>query len=86
MILKFSEKANKDLKKIDKAEIDKIRKKINSYIRNPLSIEVTKLKGYEDLYRIRQGNYRIVFKVIDKKIKVMYVMRIQHRKNIYNDL
>lgn len=86
MILKFSNKAEKDLKKIEKSEVQKIRKKIDDYIKNPLSIEITKIKGYEDLYRIRQGDYRILFKVIDGSIKIMHIMRIQHRKEVYKDL
>lgn len=86
MILKFSNKAEKDLKKIEKLEVEKIREKINYYMKSPLSVEVTKLKGYEDLYRIRQGNYRIIFKVINDIIQVMYIVRVQHRKEVYKDL
>jgi len=86
MILKFSDNAVKDLKKIEKQEAERIRKKINDYIKSPLSVEIIKLKGYEDLYRIRRGDYRIVFKITDNQIKVMYIMRIQHRREVYNDL
>lgn len=86
MILNFSDKAEKDLNKVEKSEAKKIKEKIDQYIKSPLSVKVKKLKGYQELYRIRQGNYRILFKIIANEIKIMYIMRIQHRKEVYKDL
>ena len=86
MILKISNKAEKDIAKLDKSETQKIRRKIDEYIKSPLSVEITKLKSFDDYYRIRQGDYRIVFRIINNSIKIMYIMRIQHRREIYRDL
>jgi mRNA interferase RelE/StbE len=42
-----------------------------------------KLKGnYEDLYRIRIGDYRIIYSIEDK-IQVVDIRQIGHRKDIY---
>ena len=50
---------------------------------NPRPDRVKKLKGIsEDLYRIRQGNYRVVY-AIDDKVKIVDIRQIGKRKDIY---
>lgn len=41
-----------------------------------------KLAGYTNRYRIRQGNYRIVY-LIDDETRVVTVYRIGHRRDVY---
>ncbi|MCX7052695.1 MAG: type II toxin-antitoxin system RelE/ParE family toxin, partial [Proteobacteria bacterium] len=41
-----------------------------------------KLAGYDDRYRVRQGNYRIVY-AIDDKASYVTIYRIGHRKDVY---
>jgi mRNA interferase RelE/StbE len=53
---------------------------------NPLADEARprgseKLAGYDDRYRIRQGNYRVVY-LIDDKRKAVTIYKIGHRKDI----
>ena len=43
---------------------------------------VKKLTGAEDLYRIRVGNYRVVYQIQDNCLIVL-VVRIGHRKDVY---
>jgi mRNA interferase RelE/StbE len=43
---------------------------------------VKKLAGAEDLYRIRVGDYRVVFQIQDDRLMVL-VVRIGHRKDAY---
>lgn len=52
---------------------------------NPRPPKVKKLKGMDNLYRVRVGNYRIVYTVEDQKM-VILVVRIAHRKDIYKRL
>ena len=40
-----------------------------------------KLGGYKDIYRVRVGNYRIVYKQFKNRI---YIVLIGHRKEVYN--
>lgn len=44
-----------------------------------------KLQGMKNLYRIRTGDYRIVYCVEDDKLVVL-VVRIAHRKKVYKNL
>jgi mRNA interferase RelE/StbE len=41
-----------------------------------------KLAGYDDRYRVRQGNYRIVYAIDDKAGQVT-VFKVGHRKDVY---
>jgi mRNA interferase RelE/StbE len=50
---------------------------------NPRPAGVKKLKGNnEDLYRIRSGDYRVVYSIEDE-IRVVDIRKIGHRKDIY---
>ena len=86
MILRFTKKAEKDLLKINREDALRIKNKINQYIKTPLGVDITKLEGYPDYYRIRQGNYRIVFTVLGNEIKIMQILSIKHRREVYKDL
>jgi mRNA interferase RelE/StbE len=64
------------------------RKRITSAIEglshNPRPVGVEKLAGVE-LYRIRVGNYRIIYEILDDKLLVT-VIRIGHRREVYRRL
>ena len=67
----------------------KIQSQIISVLRklgsNPRPSQAKKLIGMEDLYRIRAGDYRIVYKIQNKKL-IVIVVRIAHRKEVYKKL
>jgi mRNA interferase RelE/StbE len=52
---------------------------------NPRPPQAKKLEGVEGLYRFRSGDYRIVYLIEDDKLIVL-VVRIGHRKEIYQEL
>ena len=64
----------------------KIRSRLLAKIRllgdNPLPDGVKKLKGYEDTYRIRVGNYRIIYEIKDREMVVLILSSV-HRKDVY---
>lgn len=74
--------AEKSLKKIPKKDILKIVEAIQILGITPFPEGCRKLRGEEDVYRVRQGNYRIIYEVIDNKLIVL-VLKIGHRKDIY---
>ena len=49
---------------------------------DPRPKQAKKMAGMNDLYRVRAGDYRIVYTIINKKLLVL-VVRIAHRKEIY---
>ena len=50
--------------------------------RSKTELAARKLRGYKDLWRIRVGNYRVVY-IIDDDRKMVSVTRIAHRKDVY---
>ena len=52
---------------------------------NPRPAKATKLKGLDELYRVRVGNYRIVYTIEDQKLLIL-IVRIAHRKDVYKRL
>ena len=59
-----------------------IVKHLVELINNPLPNGCKKLSGYEDIYRIRVGIYRIVYRIEDDVLYIE-VIKIAHRKDVY---
>lgn len=74
--------AEKSFAKLNKSEQIKILKALESLENNPRPKGVKKLKSSLSLYRIRTGNYRIIYS-IDNDIVLITVVKIGHRKEIY---
>jgi len=73
--------AKKDLDKLPKKNFTQIKDKILMLGKEPRPHGVLKLTGDEG-YRMRSGNYRILYRIDDKK-KVIYLYRIKHRREVY---
>ena len=74
-----SSRAKKELKKITKIDQIAIAGKISSLVENSIINEV-KLSGFKDIFRVRVGNYRIVYKKTSQEI---HIVLIHHRKDVY---
>lgn len=75
--------ALKQLQKISQKEAERIKNAIDSLAENPRPSGVKKLKGVsETLYRIRSGDYRVIY-TIDDGIKIVDIRQIGNRKDIY---
>jgi mRNA interferase RelE/StbE len=73
--------AQKQIMKLDKKVIPLIKASIADLADNPRPYGYKKLKG-EDAYRIRVGDYRIIYEIDDGKI-IVTVVSVGHRKDIY---
>jgi len=75
--------AEKQLKKLPKKDQSKIADKLQSLSSNPKPSEVKLLKGkLAPYYRIRSGDYRVIYAIEDDKLVVL-VVKISHRKEVY---
>lgn len=79
--LKFKHSATKSLKKIPITDRERIMKRILELRADPLPVSSIKLSN-EGAYRIRQGNYRIIYTVVHDVLQIE-IIRIGHRRNIY---
>jgi mRNA interferase RelE/StbE len=73
--------AEKELSKIPKKILRQVVTKIQNLADEPRPMGAEKLSG-EEKYRIRQGDYRIVYS-IDDKLRVIDVVRVGHRREVY---
>ncbi len=81
----ISSSAKKELKKLRKEVIENIIPMIFELAENPRPQGCKKLKGYADAYRIRIGDYRVVY-TIQEDVLVVTVVAVRHRKEAYDDL
>jgi mRNA interferase RelE/StbE len=77
----FRESVWKELQKVPKTDLKKIISRIEQLGTDPRPMGCEKLTGQE-LYRIRQGNYRIVYSIRDNELTV-WVVKVGHRKDVY---
>ena len=74
--------AKKDLDAIKGKMLDRLEDAILKLELNPRPTGSKKLKGKEDLFRLRAGNFRILYVVDDAKKRVL-VYRVAHRREAY---
>jgi mRNA interferase RelE/StbE len=79
--LLIEKQVHKQLDKIPSPDYEKIKTAIVELAINPRPTGYKKLKG-RDGYRIRQGNYRIVYEIQDQILTVL-ILAAGHRKDIY---
>jgi len=77
----FRESVEKDLNTIPKKELKRILRRIKMLEDNPRSQGCEKLTGQER-YRVRQGQYRIVYSIQDDELSV-WIVKVGHRKEVY---
>ncbi|HUY84991.1 MAG TPA: type II toxin-antitoxin system RelE/ParE family toxin [Candidatus Dormibacteraeota bacterium] len=84
--VKIKNSAQKEIRKLPSKELRaKVISIINGLYINPVPDEAKKIKGSNNIYRIRQGTYRIVYQIHKKELLIM-VIRVRHRKDAYKNL
>jgi mRNA interferase RelE/StbE len=78
----FAASARKELTGLPPDVIARLLPKIRELARNPRPAGCKKLHGYKNRWRIRAGNYRVVY-AIDDTGKSVDITRIAHRKEVY---
>jgi mRNA interferase RelE/StbE len=79
--LDFSKQALKELEKINEPFYSNIKEAIFNLTENPRPNGYKKLKG-RDGYRIRIGNYRVIYDIFDTEL-IIEIVTLGHRKDIY---
>lgn len=79
----FSRSAHKELEALSNPLLQRIFTKIENLSGEPRPSGCTKLQGFSDLWRIRIGDYRVVYS-IDDNSKTIDIIRIRHRREVYD--
>ena len=80
--IEWKKSTRKDLRKLPSNAADKIIEAVENLAKNPFPHGVEKLSGSEHAYRIRLGDYRIVYEVVTES-KLVEIQRVRHRKDVY---
>lgn len=78
-------KAEKILRRLDGDTLERIRQAIRKLAIDPRPTGMKKLAGYENLFRIRVGDWRIIYAIEDDQLIVL-VLEISPRGGAYRDL
>ena len=71
----------KDLRPIPNKDVKRILQRIEQLAQDPRPPGSEKLSG-EEKYRVRQGNYRILYRIEDE-ILTVFIVKIGHRRDVY---
>ncbi|MGD9506388.1 MAG: type II toxin-antitoxin system RelE/ParE family toxin [Syntrophobacteraceae bacterium] len=80
----LSRSVEHDVRKIGKATLGRILQAIRDLSKDPFPKGCRKLKGAESSYRIRIGDYRVLYEV-DSTERLVSVLHIRHRKDAYRE-
>jgi len=84
--LEIAKSVEKDLRKIPVNMHEAFFTEIENLATNPFpKSRYKKLKGTENSYRLRVGNYRILYEV-DSYVMLLTIYRIRHRKDSYRNM
>lgn len=81
--IEWKRSAVKELKHLPKQEIARMLEAVERLARDRYPSGVRKLAGSEHSYRIRVGDYRIIYNILSKTL-IIEIIRVGHRKNVYD--
>jgi mRNA interferase RelE/StbE len=80
----FSRSARKELEKLPPQSLERIFQKIEFLAAQPRPAGCKKLKGGQNLWRIRVGDYRVIYSLNDAR-QTVDVIAVRHRSEAYRD-
>lgn len=83
--IEFSPKAEREFKKLPRPVQVRLKTRIDVLAEEPLPPGAEKLSGEDRLFRIRVGDYRIIYANEDEVLLVL-VVKVGHRRDVYRGL
>ena len=80
--IEWKNSALKELQKLPRQVIPKIVAAVGDLSKDPYPQGVKKLVSSEHTFRIRAGDYRVIYEIFENKL-VIEIIRVRHRKDIY---
>ena len=74
--------AERELRQLPKETIAKLLFLAESLVINPFPSGVKKMQGAQNTYRVRSGNYRLIYEVKGNELLIQ-VIRVGHRQDVY---
>ena len=80
--IEWKKSALRELKRLDREVVPRIVAAVDSLSSQPLPSGVTKLQGSQRTYRIRVGDYRVIYELYESRL-VVEIVRVRHRRDAY---
>ena len=80
--VEISRTAERQLKRLSQGERQRIARTVAMLAIEPRPRGARKLAGYDDVFRVRTGRYRVIYSVEEDRLVVL-VLKIGHRKDVY---
>ncbi len=81
----FRPAAARSLRKLPRPAVERIKVALQGLCQNPRPSGVKALSGEPGLWRVRVGDYRVVYEIEDDAL-VILVVRVAHRREVYRSL
>ena len=78
----FKASVAKDLKRLDRLAAHRVLRAVESLRENPFPTSSKKLIGSEHTFRIRVGDYRVIY-IVNKQGPEIEIQRVRHRRDVY---
>jgi mRNA interferase RelE/StbE len=83
--IRYAPAARRQLRKLDQADQRRLVTRIDHLADDPRPDGCRKLAGHQSLYRIRVGDFRIVYEVKNQELIVLIAM-VSHRRDVYEEI
>jgi mRNA interferase RelE/StbE len=80
--IEVSRTAEKQIKKLGREDQIRVLRTIRDLADEPRPRGCRKLRGYDDIYRIRVGTYRVIYSLDGDRI-VIVILKVGHRREVY---
>ena len=78
----FTRSARKELSHLDKMAITRILPQIEALASDPRPVGCRKIQGADDLWRIRVGDYRVIYRILGQAL-IIEIIAVRHRRDAY---
>jgi len=85
MIITVSKRAGKQISKLPDNIQQQIQEILEKLMKGDRNLDIEKIKGAENLYRLRKGSYRIIYRIF-KECKEFYVVEVTIKSKSYRHL
>ena len=80
--VEVSATAEKQIRKLEKVDQVRVLKAVAALASEPHPAGCRKLRGFDDVYRIRVEVLRVIYNVADRRL-IVIVLKIGHRRDVY---
>lgn len=80
--IEVSRTAEKQIRRLERADQRRVVRAIVALAREPRPRGSRKLQGYDDVFRIRVGTYRVIYSIEDRRL-IIVILKVGHRRGVY---